>query len=63
MHHNTLNCRRPLRGSIPGTTITVTILTALLSCVSREAQSPWTHPNLLQMAPVAVRYDSQRKLA
>jgi len=53
MHHSTLKLSGPSSGTrVPGTPIMVTILTALLPLVCREAVPPCTHSYAPQMVPV-----------
>jgi len=52
MHRNTLSPWRTVHWSrIPGTTKLVTVLTHLLTVVSREARPPWTR-SIMVLEPV-----------
>lgn len=59
MHHRTFKLWRSSHSArISSASTMVTILTPLLSLVSREARPPWTRSNMVQMVPVAVRCNS-----
>ena len=63
MHHKVSKLSQASSGArIPCTSTLVTILTALLSLVSREAVPPWTH-HTLQTVPVTLRRPEMARTA